>query len=135
MVKHSKSDITSKSDIELLVNTFYDRLLNDKLLSPIFQSTILSELDKHLDTISAFWTGVLLQPDNYQGNIILKHIELNKIHPLNDVHFETWIRQWNETVDHLYKGENAELAKSKAMLMKQIMQVKIKNSQNLGFIQ
>ena len=53
------------------------------------------------------------------------HIALHEKHPLEKIHFDLWLNYFNETMDELYVGEKAELAKSRAKSIGLLMQVKI----------
>ena len=65
-----KSDITSRRDIETLVKLFYDKLLQDVAVKNIFEETVLQHLESHLKTIADFWDSILLDADNYRGNVL-----------------------------------------------------------------
>jgi hemoglobin len=66
---------------------------------------------------------------------MLKHIELNKKEPLTDAHFTQWKKLFFETIDELFEGKIADMAKEKTNSMQFLMQHKIKMSESAGFIQ
>lgn len=114
----NKKDITNRADIELLVNTFYDKVKRDPLLSPVFEHL---DWPKHLPSMYHFWTFNLLGEAGYKGNIIQKHLPLN----ISAVHFTQWLKLFNATVDELFTGDKAEEAKSRAYSMAVVIQVKL----------
>jgi hemoglobin len=120
-----KSDITTRKDIDDLVRIFYEKLLNDDLLQHIFRQTILPNLNSHLATIADFWDSILLDANNYRGNVTEKHFEIDKRFYLSKNEFEKWLFYWNQTIDELFNGEIAEMAKFRARSIADIMQYKL----------
>ena len=120
-----KQDISTKNDIDQLVHIFYVKLLNDDMLKHIFQQTILPHLEKHLATIADFWDSILLDADIYRGNVTEKHIELDKKFHLSKTEFDRWLFHWKQTIDELFEGEKADMAKFRAQSIADIMQYKI----------
>ena len=118
-------DITTKDDIEQLVNTFYGRVREDDFIGPIFNSVVGDHWDTHLPKMYAFWGMSLFGEGGYRGNAVQKHVEIDKSFPLETPHFDRWISMWKETVDSLYEGPVAEDAKKKASLMLQLIQIKV----------
>ena len=114
----TKKDISTRADVELLVNTFYDKVRKDTLLAPVFAHV---DWPKHLPNMYHFWTFNLLGEAGYTGNIIQKHLPLK----INPNHFKQWLNLFNETVNDLFSGEKAEEAKSRAYSMAVVIQVKM----------
>lgn len=120
-----KHDITAREDINTLVKQFYNKLLQDDLLKTIFEKTVLSHLDEHLKTIADFWDSILLDADNYRGNVTEKHFEVDKQFKLSKIEFDRWLFHWKATIDELFTGEKAEMAKFRAQSIADIMQYKL----------
>lgn len=104
------NDIQSKSDIELIVNSFYDDVLNDDLLAPFFRNL---NFEKHLPKMIHFWSFVLLDEAGYTTDVTAKHMHMR----LKQEHFDRWVELFNKTVDRLFAGEKAEAAKQRAFLV------------------
>jgi hemoglobin len=100
-------DIADKKDIEQLIRTFYSRLLSIEEMKPPFEGL---DFEKHIPHIVSFWSFVLLDEEGYKTNVFEKHISL----PIKPHMFEIWLKTWIGTVDALYAGEKAELAKQRA---------------------
>lgn len=111
-------DIQSGADIEKLVNTFYDKVLKDEVLSPFFQHL---NFQAHLPKMYHFWSFVLLDEPGYTTDVTKKHLHM----PLRKEHFDQWILLFNETVDELFTGEKATMAKERAFLMRWTIESKI----------
>lgn len=119
------ADIANERDIELLVNTFYEQVRKDDVIGFIFNTIIGEDWSKHLPIMYQFWGTILLNKLGYKGNVINKHIELDKKIPLNTEHYERWGSLWQTTVDCLYSGPKADEAKNRAALMLNLIQMKV----------
>lgn len=104
------ADISNNDDIEKLVNDFYVKVLNDDLLKPFFEQLNFKD---HLPKMVSFWEFVLLDKAGYTTNVTVKHLHM----PLKKEHFDHWIHLFNSTVDELFQGEKAEMAKQRAFLI------------------
>lgn len=103
----SKKDIANKADIELMMKAFYESLLTNEEIRPVFAAT---NFEVHMPHIVAFWCFVLLDEEGYKTNVFDKHINL----PIKEHHFEIWLHHFETTVNNLFEGEKAELAKLRA---------------------
>jgi len=120
-----KKDIENREDLHKLLTSFYNRLLADKSISYLFTDVAQIDLPHHLDILVNFWDSVLFQNDVYRKNAMQPHVILNQKSPLQKHHFETWLRYFNQTVDELFDGEKAFLAKERALSIATVMQIKI----------
>ncbi len=120
-----KSDISSRAHIELLVNTFYKKVQNDNVIAHFFNDVAQVNWETHLPKMYDFWESILLNQHNYKGNPMPIHIDLNKKSPLNKEHFERWLQLFNSTLDELFEGEKTELAKTRALSIATVMQIKV----------
>tara|TARA_B100000809_G_C15075224_1_gene507519 strand:- start:1035 stop:1424 length:390 start_codon:yes stop_codon:yes gene_type:complete len=110
-----KRQITNRSDIELLVGRFYDKVRQDELIGDIFNNAI-DDWPAHLKTLSYFWETNLLFVSQYKGNPPRVHAEVDKQtnHTIDQKHFDRWILHWNNTLDEHFEGELAAMAKQRA---------------------
>ena len=130
-----KHDIRDKSDIELLVNSFYDRVKKDALIGFIFNNTIGPDWSHHLPIMYHFWNMVLFSAPGYAGSPVKKHVDLDKNIRLEKEHFERWQQLWDGTVDELFAGEIADMAKNKASLMANLISIKVEMGRTGNLIQ
>ena len=121
-----KKDITDREDLFLLLSRFYNKLLADKSISYLFTDVAKIDLHHHLDILVDFWDSILFQSDTYRKNAMQPHMILHQKSPLQKHHFETWLGYFNQTVDELFEGEKAALAKERAVSIATIMQIKTK---------
>lgn len=125
-----KKDITTRKDIELLVKTFYDRVISDSLIGPVFTEIAKVNWEKHLPVMCDFWENALLYSGSYQGNPMDLHKHLHKIMPLQLEHFQQWNQLFISTVDDLFSGEKALLAKQRTLKISAILQADILNTKS-----
>jgi hemoglobin len=109
-----RQDIQNRNDIERLVIAFYQRAFADEMLGPIFTDVAQMDLEAHLPQMCDFWETVLFRAGNYRGNAFRPHARINSLFSLQWEHFEQWLSLWAMTVDELFAGSTADLAKQQA---------------------
>ena len=120
-----KRDIETREDLFVLLDRFYDTLLQDESISYIFTDVAKMDMHQHLPVIVDFWEMVLFDAPTYKKNAIQPHLDLNQKSKFEKHHFDTWLQCFGETVDELFEGKNAFAAKQKAKSIATIMQIKI----------
>jgi hemoglobin len=109
------NDIETRADCERLVRTFYGRALTDPFIGFIFTDVAKLDLEEHVPRITSFWETVLLGAQSYRGGAFGPHVDLHAKVRLREGHFERWLQLWFGTVDDLFHGERANLAKVHAL--------------------
>ena len=104
---NDKRELNNREDIEFLVHSFYECILNDEMLAPFFKTL---DFEMHLPKMIDFWCFVLLGETGYSTNVVEKHIHM----PLKAENFERWLEIFNNTLDANFEGENVEIAKQRA---------------------
>lgn len=122
------SDILTLDDVKLLVNTFYDKVRQDELLAPVFNSRIGDRWPEHLEKMYTFWQTVLLDEHTYFGSPFPPHANM----PIDASHFDNWMLLFTATVDELFTGEKAAEAKWRAGKMAEMFQVKLAHFRKAG---
>ncbi|MES2778438.1 MAG: group III truncated hemoglobin [Bacteroidota bacterium] len=104
-------DIETIEDVQLLVNTFYDKIQKNPLLGPVFATRIADgNWQPHLEKMYRFWSTLLLYTQTYNGSPFDKHIGLG----IGGDHFQQWLIMFDNTVDELFEGTVANTAKERA---------------------
>ena len=124
-------DIATRGDIELLMNTFYERLLADENISYIFTDVAKLDIKTHIPVIADFWETVLLNKNVYHNNTMKIHLELNDKISLEKGHFDVWLNHFNNSVEEFFEGDIALLAKQRARSVATVMQIKIAQKNKL----
>ena len=120
-----KKDIATREDIELLVKRFYEKVKEDFLIGPLFTEIAKINWEKHLPLMADFWENALFFTGSYQGNPMDLHKHLQKAMNLQHEHFQQWNKLFLTTVDELFSGETALLAKQRALKISAILQAEI----------
>jgi hemoglobin len=123
------NDITSRADIEQLITVFYEKVKQDKTIGFIFNDVVKINWTVHIPVIVDFWESILLDNPVYTKNAMEVHFDINKKTPLLKEHFTSWIQLFTTTVDELFEGKTAALAKTRAKSIASVMQLKM-NSNN-----
>jgi hemoglobin len=118
MEEETNKDILQEEDVKTLVNTFYDKVRNDALLSVVFEPVIKDNWPVHLQKMTDFWSTILLYTRKYKDDPLPKHLPLQ----VDKMHFERWLQLFNETIDELFEGQIAANAKLRANSIAKIMQ-------------
>ena len=105
-------DIATREDCERLVRAFYGRALIDPVIGFIFVDVAKLDLEAHVPKIASFWETILLGAQTYAGGAFRPHAVINAQVQLRAGHFERWLWLWRMTVDELFAGERAELARA-----------------------
>jgi len=120
-----EKDIDTIADIELLVNTFYDKVKESPVIGYIFNDVVKVNWEMHLPVMYRFWENVIFYTGGYTGNPLMIHKHLNKMFPLTKEHFGEWNKLFLTTVDELFEGDKANLAKQRALSISTVMQLEI----------
>ncbi len=121
-------DITSQEDVKRLIDSFYTKVVADPVIGFIFNEVIKLSWDKHIPVMYAFWGSLLLGTHGYQGNPMIKHVDLDKKIALKQEHFDRWLELWGQTINENFSGEKANEAISRAKNIAALMFHKIEQS-------
>jgi hemoglobin len=121
----SKNDISSRDDIVKLVDQFYDKVLDDATIGYIFKDVAKIDMKHHMPRMYDFRESTVLNKTTYRGNTMKVHLDINDKESLKKAHFDQWLVLFNATVDELFRGEKAELAKTRALSIATVMQIKL----------
>lgn len=128
MAANNKTDIETAADIDRLVETFYKNyVLTDPIIGFFFTGIAGIDLHKHLPKISAFWRLQLFGDLGYSGNTFGVHKELHTQAQLTEGHFHRWLYLFETTIDVLFEGPRAKIAKQRARTIARSMQRALSN--------
>ncbi len=120
--KREQPDLDSRENIERFVDLFYQRMLADAQLAPIFVDIAEVDLEVHLPHIKDYWCKLLLGEKGYQRHTMNIHRQLHGKRPLAADDFDRWLAFFHATVDEHFAGERAERAKQVASAIAANMQ-------------
>ena len=84
----------TEADLQILVPAFYARVREDETLGPLFDSAV-EDWPAHLETLTAFWSSVMLTTGRYKGNPMAAH--LRHAAAIEPAMFDRWLALWRET--------------------------------------
>ena len=126
-----KPDIKNRSDIQLMIDTFYKKVRAEKSIAYIFDEVVKVNWENHLPIMYDFWEITLFHTGAYRRNTMKIHMDLHQKTALTKAHFDLWLQIFTETVDELFEGEAANNAKTRANSIATMMQFKIYDSGRL----
>jgi hemoglobin len=103
----SASTAITPSTIVQLVDTFYARVREDAVLGPVFEARLAGKWQEHMPRMYAFWTKVLLDTGEFQGNVFGTHMGLSGI---GREHFVRWLTLFRLTALEVFGPDHADEA-------------------------
>ncbi|MEO6668674.1 MAG: group III truncated hemoglobin [Ferruginibacter sp.] len=120
-----KKDIETREDIDSFLRSFYQRVIADKQIGIIFTEIVPINWEQHIPVITDFWETILLDNPVYRKNAMEVHYKINRIFPLKKEHFEAWLYIFNLTLNEMFEGKIADLAKKRAASIALLMESKM----------
>jgi len=113
-----KQDIQNRDDVFRLVSTFYAKVRKNEKIGYVFNE-IIQDWPSHLEKLTDFWETNLFFVSKFRGNPMRAHVEVDEHfnHTIEQKHFGEWLNMWFETVDELFEGDRASIAKNRARNM------------------
>jgi hemoglobin len=106
----TKPDLDGDGELEAFIDAFYERVLADPLLAPLFLEVAAIDVDQHLGVIKSYWRKMLFRETDYQRNMMAHHEALHGLHYLGEAHFERWLHLYRTTLAEGWHGPVAERA-------------------------
>lgn len=103
-------DLDSVEEITEMVRRFYQDVVQDDLLGPVFDDVARVDWSEHLPKLAAFWSRALLGIEGYVGNPFRVHAGVHAIEPFTPAHFERWLELFHDTLELGWTGPNVERA-------------------------
>ena len=120
-----KKDIESRADLEKMLEAFYKKVFKDDLISHFFIEVVPLNLETHIPIITDFWESVLLDGRGYRKNVMEIHLNISEKSKIEKAHLDRWVKIFSETVDEMFEGAKATLAKQRASSIATMMNIKI----------
>ncbi len=107
----TRPDLDEPAKIDAFVDHFYERVLVDPLLAPLFLDVANIDIREHLPRIKAYWRKMLLGQDSYRRHMMQQHRDLDAREPLQAQHYQRWFALFEQTLDEHYAGPVCERAR------------------------
>jgi hemoglobin len=124
-VESPRTDLAGRAEIELLVNTFYDKVRRDDVLGFIFDQVARTDWTTHLPKMYNFWETVIFGAGSFTGNPLAAHARLVPLTKMGRAQFDRWLALFKSTVDELFEGPKAEHIKNAADDMANVIHARI----------
>lgn len=113
-----KQDLKNREDVFRLVSIFYGKVRKNEVIGPFFNKTI-TDWPAHIEKLTDFWETNLFLVRKFRGDPMRAHQEVdeNFKHTVEQKHFGEWLNMWFQTIDELYEGDRANIAKNRARNM------------------
>lgn len=105
-----KPSLDTPAAISRMVDLFYQQVLADPQLRPIFVDVAGIELESHLSHIRHYWCKLLLGDKTYQRHTMNIHRELHARRALTREDFQRWLTLFTGNVRENFSGKNADRA-------------------------
>jgi hemoglobin len=112
--RRQQADLDSRENIEAFVDRFYQRILADPQLAPIFLDIAAIDLEVHLPHIKDYWCKLLLGEQGYRRHTMNIHRQLHGKQALESGDFKRWLALFTATLDDNFAGERTERARQVA---------------------
>ncbi len=109
-----------EAGLRTLVEAFYARVRADSEIGPIFNDSV-GDWPAHLETMTAFWSSVMLTTGRYKGQPVPAHLKHSA--RMSPAHFERWLLIWGSTADALMTSVAAAALKAKAARIAESLQL------------
>lgn len=90
--------------IDLLVETFYGRVLQDQTLGPVFNARLAGRWREHMDRMKQFWSAVAFKNGNYGGKPVQAHLGIKT---MTAELFPQWLALFSATLDDIAPSRQA----------------------------
>ena len=121
----ARKDIEERADLEAMLESFYQKVFKDDLISHFFLEVVPLNLATHLPVITDFWESVLLDGRGYRKNVMEIHLNISQKSKIQKEHLDRWVKIFSETVDETFEGPKATLAKQRATSIATMMHIKL----------
>jgi hemoglobin len=118
-------DITSRADLEYLLQQFYQKAFADPLIGFFFTEVVPLDLETHIPRIADFWESVIFNTRGYRKNVMEVHQHISDLSPIKKEHLDQWVKIFTATVDQYFEGDKASLIKNRAISIATLMKIKI----------
>nr|WP_202033639.1 truncated hemoglobin [Agrobacterium larrymoorei] len=90
--------------IDLLVETFYERIRDHRTLGPVFESRLSVRWPEHMTKMKSFWSAVAFKTGAYGGKPVQAHVG---VQGMTDDLFPQWLELFSATLDDIAPSRQA----------------------------
>jgi hemoglobin len=121
-------DIESRSDIESVLVSFYQKAVTDNLIGRFFTEVVPLNLTTHLPVITDFWEAVIFNTHSYRKNVMEIHQHIHQLSSIKKHHLDRWVQIFTITIDEHFAGKKTNLMKQRAASIATLMDIQLNHS-------
>ena len=103
-------DLATRSAVHDLVVEFYQEVVLDDLLGPVFDEAAEVDWASHIPKLVDYWCRILLAEPGTPMRTIPAHRALHQVIPIRPDHCDRWWTLWCRSVDEHWCGPTARRA-------------------------
>lgn len=103
-------DLDTPEHIHAFITAFYERLLADPRIAPVFLEVAGIDIRRHLPLICAYWEKLLLGGDAYRRHTMNIHRAVHARRPLTPADFGIWLGHFRAALEG-FSGPQAARAR------------------------
>ncbi|MBD2745121.1 group III truncated hemoglobin [Microvirga sp. BT688] len=115
----SPAEGVTEAMIRELVETFYDRVIRDPELGPIFHTALSGRWSRHLALMVDFWSSIALRTGRYQGKPQAAHMGMSLTPEL----FARWLSLFEQTAKELFEPDVSAFFVDRARRIAESLQI------------
>ncbi|MBB4039065.1 hemoglobin [Microvirga flocculans] len=115
----SPAEGVTEAMIRELVETFYDRVIRDPDLGPIFHKALSGRWSRHLALMVDFWSSIALRTGRYQGKPQAAHMGMDLTPEL----FTRWLFLFERTAKEICPPDAAAFFVDRAQRIADSLQI------------
>lgn len=104
-------DLDTPAAIHHFIRRFYDKVLSDEKLAPIFLQTANIDIEHHLSIIESFWRKLLLGEKDYDRHMMNIHRAVHQQGAFTPADFDRWLQHFEATLEEGYQGPFTDRAR------------------------
>ena len=97
IIDHAHAIGITDEYIDLMVETFYNRIRQHGILGPVFDNAIGDRWAHHLARMKDFWASVAMNAGRYSGKPVPAHRQHSDT--IQDWHFGVWLGLFKQTLE------------------------------------
>lgn len=104
--RHPVHPSITEQQISDLVELFYQRVLRDERLGPIFDGRLAGHWPEHMSKMKDFWSSVLLRTGRFKGKPMPAHMKLSEAQSED---FRIWLSIFRPTAQEIFEPDAVQL--------------------------
>lgn len=106
VMRHKVHPDIDEAMIDMVVETFYEKIRNDDQIGPIFNHRIGERWAAHLARMKDFWSSLMLTTGRYKGRPMQVHMQMSEVTPED---FTRWLALFRDNAREVCSSDVADV--------------------------